>query len=107
MPVAESIRLHADAPPKPATGLTCNGCGACCAAAPCPVSRFFLGHRHGPCPALVWLAGERRYRCGMATAPAGQLAWLPRFLNGVAARAIRRWIAAGAGCDFDAVVEDS
>jgi hypothetical protein len=99
-----TIVLHTVAPPKPGLGENCNGCGACCAAAPCPVSRFALGHRKGSCPALEWREGERRYRCGMALNPGAYLAWLPDGLAPWAARACRRWIAAGEGCDFDAEI---
>lgn len=90
------IRLHADAPEKPAEGAPCNGCGVCCALSPCPLSRFLLGHRRGACPALVW---ERtRYVCGLADGEAGIARWLPR-------RLALRWIGAGLGCDCPATVE--
>ena len=98
------IRLYREAPPKPALGHTCNGCGACCAAEPCPLSRALLGHRDGPCPALTWVAAEDRYACGLVRAPAGHLRWLPAAAEGLARRLARRWIAAGTGCDFDAEV---
>ena len=31
------IHLHPSAPPKPAEGAACNGCGVCCAWQPCPL----------------------------------------------------------------------
>lgn len=98
------IRLHAAVPPKPTFGAPCNGCGACCAAEPCPVSRFLLGHRHGSCPALIWHDADRHYRCGMVEAPERHLGWLPVRLKPMASRWFRRWIASGIGCDFDAEV---
>lgn len=99
--VAE-IALHAAAPAKPAAGAPCNGCGVCCALAPCPLSRFLLGHRHGACPALSWRDEGTRYGCGLVLAPAEHLRWLPRACAPLAARLARRWIAAGSGCDCDA-----
>lgn len=90
------ITLHRDAPAKPAVGAPCNGCGVCCVLTPCPLSRFFLGHRSGACPALLWAGG--RYVCGPAVAPTGLARWLPRALR-------LRWIGAGCGCDCDAEVE--
>lgn len=93
------ITIHAAAPPKPAFGAACNGCGVCCAAQPCPVSRLLLAHRSGACPALQWQAPDRRYVCGMVTAPASYLRWLPRRWNAFASRRFARWIAAGLGCD--------
>lgn len=96
------ITVHAHAPAKPRVGAPCNGCGACCISEPCPVSRVWLGHREGACPALKWDDAALRYQCGMATRPGDSLAWLPAVANPVAARLFRRWIAAGIGCDFDA-----
>lgn len=96
----KEIRLHAAAPPKPVPGMPCNGCGVCCAMAPCPLSRVLLGHRDGACPALTWQ--DERYVCGLIVAPAKQLPWLPRPLIPLATRLARRWIAAGSGCDCDA-----
>ena len=101
----QQIRIHAEAPSKPATGATCNGCGACCAAEPCPISRLLLGHRDGPCPALTWAPDERRYLCGMVATPVSYLPMLPTPLANLASRLFRRWIAAGSGCDFDAEVD--
>lgn len=85
------ILLHPEAPPKPAPGAACNGCGVCCAAEPCPVGLLASLRRRGACQLLRW-DGER-YRCGALLA-AGPLAPL-----------LRRWIAAGAGCDSDLVAE--
>lgn len=107
MPAERVIRLHAQAPAKPALAAPCNGCGACCASEPCPISRVFLGHRSGSCPALVWEASAQRYHCGMVTQPTAFLSWLPKRLNHLASRACRRWIAAGIGCDFAAELEEA
>lgn len=102
-PVA--ITLYAAAPDKPPDGTACNGCGACCAAAPCPLSRVLLGHRGGACPALAWSGADNRYYCGLVTQPRKSLGWLPGPLAPPFARLARRWIAAGRGCDFAAEVE--
>lgn len=96
------IALQLAAPPKPAVGAACNGCGVCCSIAPCPLSRGLLGHRAGACPALVWQGEARRYACGLVVAPADHLSWLPQRLAKLAGFLARRWIAAGAGCDCDA-----
>lgn len=93
------VFLHAAAPRKPAFGAPCNGCGVCCAASPCPVARVFLGQWRGACRALCWDGAAGRYRCGMLHAPAEHLRWLPAVAEGCFRRAVRRWIAAGAGCD--------
>ena len=93
------IAIHAAAPAKPASGQPCNGCGVCCHAAPCPVSRLLLGHRHGACPALAWRDESRRYVCGMVRHPAALLPWLPARWEGFAGRRFARWIAADTGCD--------
>jgi hypothetical protein len=92
----KEIHLHAAAPDKPSVDAPCNGCGVCCALAPCPLSRFLLGHRDGPCLALRW--AEARYVCGLVDARTGIARWLPR-------RLVLRWIAAGGGCDCDALTE--
>ena len=98
------VALVAAAPDKPSAGQPCNGCGACCAAAPCPLSRLLLGHRRGTCPALTWQGDEGRYRCGLVTQPGMRLGWLPPALAPAFGRFARRWIAAGNGCDFAAEV---
>lgn len=98
------VVLHAAAPPKPAVGAPCNGCGVCCGIAPCPLSRALLGHRGGACPALAWQADARRYVCGLLVAPTAHLSWLPRPLAPPVQRLAHRWIAAGTGCDCDATV---
>ena len=95
------IAIHPAAPPKPALGAPCNGCGVCCAAQPCPVSQLLLGHRTGACPALQWRESERRYFCGMVLAPANFLRWLPQSWSAFCGRRFARWIAAGIGCDSD------
>ena len=95
------ISLHRAAPPKAAMGAPCNGCGVCCAAEPCPVSYWLLGHRDGACPALAWRDGAGRYFCRMVLAPGAHLPWVPLPLQALFGRVCRRWIAADLGCDSD------
>lgn len=102
------IAIHAAAPPKPQEGAACNGCGVCCLMEPCPVGMLISRKRSGACDALEWSDEESRYRCGMVAHPAvhlpGWLMALPGLQRG-ASRWARRFIAAGAGCDSDAVLE--
>lgn len=90
------ILLRPDAPPKPPTGQACNGCGVCCAWAPCPLGMVLSRRRQGACRALDW-DGER-YRCGVLVSPGRWLPWLPA---GLARRLAWRWIAAARGCDAE------
>ena len=92
------IHIHAQAPAKPAEGLACNGCGVCCAAAPCPLGIWVSRRVRGACAALEWSAEQTRYRCGVVTEPARWLPWVPAAL---ARRWVLRWIAAADGCDSD------
>jgi Fe-S-cluster-containing hydrogenase component 2 len=90
------IRIHADAPLKPTLGQSCNGCGVCCLAEPCPVGMVISLRRRGACRALRWDDAGRRYRCGlMAGTARSRSPW---------SRVARRLIAAGVGCDSDAEV---
>jgi hypothetical protein len=86
-----TIRIHAAAPAKPSWGAPCNGCGVCCLSEPCPVGVAASLRRRGACRALRWDAALARYHCALMTLPV---------LNGL----IKRWIAAGQGCDSDAEV---
>ncbi|MFY3386494.1 hypothetical protein [Paracidovorax sp. MALMAid1276] len=91
--------LHPAAPPKPATGAPCNGCGLCCLAEPCPLGVLVSRKRTGACKALRYSETEQRYWCGMVADPGGVTGWRhPWALRAVSALA-RRWIAAGSGCD--------
>ncbi len=92
------IHLHPAAPAKPATGATCNGCGVCCAAEPCPLGVALSRRRSGACVALEWHEADTRYRCGALASPTRWLPWLPAPLTRALAR---RWIAAGRGCDTE------
>lgn len=95
MKAGVTVGLRADAPPKPAFGAPCNGCGLCCAVEACPLGIIRFGRRRGPCPAMEWRDG--RYACGMlARRPPG----------GWTARLIARWIAAGKGCDCRSEIAD-
>ncbi len=90
------ILLQPDAPPKPALGAACNGCGVCCATDPCPLGVWITRRRHGACAALIWDGSA--YRCGAVTDPARFLPWLPaRWARWLALR----WIASARGCDAD------
>jgi hypothetical protein len=93
------IRIHPDAPPKPAEQAPCNGCGVCCAAEPCPVGVLVSGRLTGACAALQWSVDESRYRCGLASAPQSMLRWLPAFAVPLVRRLALRWISAASGCD--------
>ncbi|MEJ6001802.1 hypothetical protein [Paucibacter soli] len=102
------IHIEVEAPPKPALGQPCNGCGICCLAEPCPVGVLLSRRRHGACKALQWSADFKRYRCGMLEAPLTQLG-MARFPSGrlrqLLERGLRAWsrrmIAAGIGCDAE------
>ncbi len=90
------IHLHVQAPPQPAPGAPCNGCGVCCAAEPCPLGVLLSRRRQGTCAALQWHAGEGRYRCGAVAEPGRFVRWLPAPL---VRRLALRWISAASGCD--------
>ncbi|MBV8124054.1 MAG: hypothetical protein JOY60_07755 [Burkholderiaceae bacterium] len=115
MPKQRVIRIHPSAPPKPALGQPCNGCGACCLLEPCPVGIWASRRRTGACKALVWSEDAGLYRCGMLDDPLQRLGWpapssrwgrrCHDTLQAWLRRWCRRWIAAGAGCDADLRVE--
>ncbi|MEP7298085.1 MAG: hypothetical protein ABI702_18010 [Burkholderiales bacterium] len=86
------ILIHPEAPPKPAEGDACNGCGVCCLSEPCPAGRVVSLKRTGTCVALRWDAPLARYRCGLITGGTGRVSMWWR-------RLMRRYIAAGLGCD--------
>jgi hypothetical protein len=96
------IWLRSAAPPKPALGQACNGCGVCCAAEPCPVARVFLWQWRGSCRALVWSSSGLQYRCGLLLAPSAHIRFLPQSLQKQFRYLVTRWIAAGTACDSDA-----
>ena len=96
-----AVSLRADAPQKPPVGQPCNGCGVCCAVTPCPLGRLIYCRVSGTCPGLHWDGELRRYLCHPLSrrelAGGGRPSLMVRWL--------RRTIAAGIGCDFDASVE--
>ena len=95
------VHIHPTAPAKPALGAPCNGCGVCCLAEPCPVGILVSRRRTGACVAVRWDEAEQLYRCGMVEDPLRRLGWsrAPRAWNTWLGHRLRRWIAAGAGCD--------
>ncbi len=93
------VWLHADAPPKPAEGAPCNGCGLCCLAEPCPLGMLVSRRRHGACVALRWDDAQTRYLCGMVADPGSVTGLRHRWIAAPMAWLARRWIAAGVGCD--------
>lgn len=101
------IYLEPAAPPKPALGAACNGCGLCCLAEPCPLGILLSGRRYGACDALRWEAASSQYRCGALSAPQSvvqqalpkALQWLTPALAWCLGHWAGRWIAQGVGCD--------
>lgn len=100
------IELHALAPPKPEPDAACNGCGVCCALVPCPVAHVFLWQFRGACRALVWQAAGR-YACGMVLWPDRHVRLIPARWRGWLGRFFASRIAAGAGCDCAAEVDEA
>jgi hypothetical protein len=98
-PVWQTIHIHPAAPPKPAWGEPCNGCGQCCLVEPCPLGMVVSLKRQGACDALRWNEGDRRYVCGLVAQPAEVLGPRWRWLSPLMSRLARRWISAGSGCD--------
>ena len=95
------IYLEPAAPPKPAVGAACNGCGVCCAVAPCPLGVIVSGRRTGACTALRWDADAARYLCAMVADPGAVWPQMPALVRAPLQALARRWIASGAGCDSD------
>jgi hypothetical protein len=95
------IHIHPSAPPKPAFGEECNGCGVCCLAEPCPIGQIVSRRRHGACVAVIWSKSQSRYRCGMVDNPRARLPWLPGWMLPAVKRLALRWIASAKGCDCD------
>ncbi len=94
------LKIEASAPDKPDVGASCNGCGVCCVAEPCPLGIVLSGRATGACAALVWREEEHRYLCGALVTP-------ERFAGAMSpllVRLARRWISAGSGCDSSVVV---
>lgn len=75
---------------------------------PCPVGMVYTRRRRGACAALRWDDVQHRYFCGMVSDPLSLMGWpgAPSSLNAWMGRRMRRWIAAGVGCDATALVED-
>ena len=99
------IHIHPDAPPKPALGAPCNGCGVCCLAEPCPLGQVISRKRSGACDALRWDATQRLYRCGALSDTEAVLGPRWRWAAPLLRRLAVRWIAAGVGCDASLQVQ--
>ena len=93
------VHLHAAAPAKPAEGAACNGCGVCCAVAPCPIGMLVSRRTTGACAALVWNGEAASYRCGLIERPSAHLPPALQRLGPLLARAAARLVSAGSGCD--------
>lgn len=98
---SQKINIHYNAPKKPQWGNTCNGCGVCCLAEPCPISQIMFLRRSGSCPAIVWQSHINRYECGMVISPSQHHRLIPLCADSVLTGIFKRWIAAGIGCDSD------
>lgn len=99
------IMMRTDAPPKPAEGSACNGCGVCCAYAPCPIGQIVSRRRTGACAALEWADDGSRYVCGLVASPERHLPPALRSLAPLLGGMAQRMIASGIGCDSDITVE--
>jgi len=105
------IHIQPAAPPKPALGQPCNGCGICCLVEPCPLGQLLSHRRRGACAALRWEDSSGLYRCGAILSPDEVLRAalpgrrLPALLLPVLRRLAGRWIAVGRGCDCSLEVE--
>jgi hypothetical protein len=99
------IHIHPEAPPKPALGAPCNGCGLCCLAEPCPLGQVISRKRSGACDALRWDQAHSLYRCGALSEPESVLSTRWRWASPLLRRLARRWIAAGVGCDASLQVD--
>lgn len=104
-PHTQVIHIHSEAPPKPALGTPCNGCGVCCLAEPCPLGQVISRKRSGACDALRWDAAQTLYRCGVLSDTEGVLGPRWRWAAPLLRRLAVRWIAAGVGCDASMQVE--
>ena len=103
--VQQTIWLHSDAPPKPAYGAACNGCGTCCAVEPCPVGMLLSLRMRGRCRLLRYDTANSRYRCGLmpdASAARDTRRAFADGQRGLRQRLVARWIGAGLGCDSSA-----
>jgi hypothetical protein len=100
----QEVELHPRSPQKPSFGAPCNGCGVCCAAAPCPVAMAFLFQFRGKCRALLWQ--DERYVCGMVVCPDTYVKLLPKAWREGSCRFFASRIAAGQGCDSTAEMVD-
>ncbi|WP_298013442.1 hypothetical protein [uncultured Aquabacterium sp.] len=104
-PREQIIHIHPEAPPKPAEGQPCNGCGVCCLAEPCPVGVLVSRRRTGACAALQWSDAGRRYVCGlMGETDVAPTATRPAWPRRLWRHWVRRVIASGIGCDAGLVV---
>lgn len=93
------IYIQPGAAAKPPMGAPCNGCGLCCLAEPCPLGVLLSRSRKGACKALRWEEETKQYRCGALAAVSPQAGSVPGLVARWRVRLVRRWIAAGDGCD--------
>lgn len=99
-PPGRVVHLQPTAPPKPAEGEPCNGCGVCCLAEPCPAGIVATRSTRGPCAVLRWDEDRGLYRCGLlAHADDARDGRIAAVLGTTWVALARRWIGAGRGCD--------
>lgn len=84
--------------PKPPYGSPCNGCGQCCAQAPCPLGEFVFGVNFGKCPALIDRGDIAR--CGLVVEPEKHAPQRTALVGREElSKAAALLIGAGSGCD--------
>jgi hypothetical protein len=88
-PEQRIIYLQPAAPPKPAMGAACNGCGLCCLAEPCPLGIWVSRRRTGACKACSGTKrGSAPLRHGERSGRGAGLAALGRAPGGPAGAAL-------------------
>lgn len=86
------------APPKPARGSACNGCGVCCAAEVCAIGMAVMPDAQTPCPAMEFEHG--RFWCGLVR-NLPKYAPMSNDVGRIVSETFSRMLGINMGCDSD------